>query len=199
VRREAHVGAIGTARTVRDPELAEETQHVVDPQRAGVPERGAQQPDPEVVAIVVQLPGIERRQPPVLAHDGEVVGRSADAHALEKEMRVGPDVGAARGGADGEILVEPDAEAGAAAPLGGRAELAVELVLEPAVEVHLTGVRATERRHLGGARIAVRLGPAAPIVLPQVIDQRLEGGEAVERLSLGLDVPPIRPAASAPA
>ena len=107
-------------------------------------------------------------------------------------MRVGPDVGAARGGADGEVLVEPDAEAGAAPPLGGRAELPVELVLEPAVEVHLPGMGAAERRHLGGARVAVLPGPAAPIVLPQVIDQRLEGGEAVERLSFGLEVPPVR-------
>jgi hypothetical protein len=44
-------------------------------------------------------------------------------------MGVGPDVGAAGGRADGEVLIEPDREPGAKAALGRGAELTVDEVV----------------------------------------------------------------------
>ena len=59
---------------------------------------------------------------------------------------MGPDVGAAGGGADREVLVESDPEARAPPPLRRGGELAVELELQPAVEVHRSRVLGSEPR-----------------------------------------------------
>ena len=88
----------------------------------------AHRADERLVARRPQLPGHERRQPPVLAERVERVGRRADPAARREEVLVGPAVGTARVEADGEVADQAE-------PRGaGGGQLAVDLPLAPLVE-----------------------------------------------------------------
>src|SRR5512146_3143481 len=104
-------------------------------------------------------------------------------------MLTGPGVAAVARRADGEVLVDADGEAGAASALGGVLELAIELELDPAVEVDLFAVRGSELGHGGRRWRAIRGGPFAPRRDggERFVEGR-EGGERGERVALLGDV-----------
>src|SRR5690606_19171950 len=128
---------------------------------------GPDEPDPVAIRVVAQRARVEWGQPPVLPARRVLVGRGTDAHPLEEELGARPDVRSARRGADRQVLIEAHPEPGLPAARGGLAELAVELELQPAVEVDLPAMRGPELPDRGRVRGAVLDGPPASIRLSQ--------------------------------
>ena len=176
--RVAHVGAVGRGRAPGDPEQPEQAHHVVDPQPAGVAERGPDGLHERLVAGGPQPPGVERRQAPVLAPGVELVGRGADGHVEGEHVLPQPGVGAA--GVDAHRQVVHDRHAGRRR----RLQLEVDQPLQPLVEADpVGGARARRPPPRAGRGGGSSSGHAcqSPAVL---LDQGAEGGVGVERRAL---------------
>ena len=148
VGRVAHVGAVGGGAGRRDPEQAEQAHHVVDAQAAGAGERAPATAGRAAGSRRPQLPGDERRQPPVLARAGEGVGRGADPDAVGEQVLQHPGVGAVGVDADGQVGEQGQR-------LAGRGELDVEQALQPRPEPDPVGAwtrRTSRRRATSGCR-----------------------------------------------
>ena len=78
---------------------------------------------------------IIRREAPVLAFAGKVVGRGSGLHPQVEELREDPGVDAIRGDSDWDIALEGNSAA--AAIVSGLEELAMEMILEEEMELHL--------------------------------------------------------------
>ncbi len=164
-----------------DPEQPEQSHDVVEPQPARVAEGGPDGLHERPVAGRLQPPGVERRQPPVLAPGVELVGRGADGHVEGEDVLPQPGVGAAWVDPHGQVVHDVDA--------GGRRrrQLEVEQPLQPLVEPHPVLVLPPVGRHLGRIGVTEAIGPPSP-VLAVLLDQGAEGGVGLQRV--GLPLPP---------
>ena len=104
VGRIADVPALPRMLAVGNPPQAEEAHHVIDPQSAGVPQRGPDRLDERLVGGRAEPGGGKRRQLPVLAVGIEGVGRGADDHLLGQQVLPLPGVRAAGIHADRQVL-----------------------------------------------------------------------------------------------
>ena len=188
--RIGHVGAIGGAGSGGHPPQAHQAHDVVDAQRAAVAHGGAQGLDERRVGQFAQLARHERRQAPVLAVRVEVVRRRAGVCAGRVHVTPSPGVGAARTHADGQVLVQADAETALPGfgPRGG--QLLVSQPLQVGMERHRVGVFAgeTARRLPAGVVVFRRPGRPAP--------HRRVGGVEVRLQCLEQRVP-VQPFAAA--
>ena len=116
----------------------------------------------EAVAVLAQRLRVQRGQAPVLTLGRVGVRRRSHVRAEREGPLLHPGVGGRARGAEREIGVEADPAARLARCACGFRELAVELELEPAPEVHLALVPAPQLGDGRRARIAVRLGPFPP-------------------------------------
>ena len=139
VERIIDIGALGGRKAARDQEQALELEGMVDPDRAGVAHVGRDQRAERREPLLLEGERIERRQAPVLPGRPERVRRRSDRKAGREALRVGPDLRAARIGADREVAVEADAHSGRTGPLRRLAELEVRQPLQPGVERHPLG------------------------------------------------------------
>ena len=112
---------------------------MVDPQPAGVPQRGPDRLDERLVGGRAELGGDKRRQLPVLAVGVEGVGRGADDHLVGQQVLPLPGVRAAGIHADRQILQDGNRTRG----LG---QLPVQEPLQPGMIVHLAGMLGGEPR-----------------------------------------------------
>ena len=147
----ADVGALGRARTGRDPPQPEQPDHVVDAYPAGMTQGVRDQLAERRVAEFGEPIGSQRRLIPVLPGLCVRVGWCADGHAARELVLPRPRVGADRAHADGEVV--HDAEAHAVAT-GGRlrvGELFVDEPLQPPMEVDLGRMRRPRMRPLPGS------------------------------------------------
>ena len=143
---------------------------------------------------------IDGRESPVLSLRRVAIGWRAHGDAAQKEMPEGPDIRAVGRGADGEILIEADAESGLVRERGGGGDLAIELELEPAVEVDRVRVGCAKGDDIRGGGVTILRWPVRPAaqLAPgrKVIFERAEGGEVHERRALLLDVRAVVAAAA---
>src|SRR4029079_11463544 len=117
----ADARAVRRRAAVRDPEQSEETEHMIDAQRAGVAEGAAQRVYEIPVAISSERAWIDRRESPMLSGCGVRIWRSADGRATREQVGEAPRVGAPGGHANRQILVQADPHSPAASPLAAAA------------------------------------------------------------------------------
>src|SRR5262249_20573327 len=141
----------------RDPVEAEQTHDVVDPQAGAMTERPSQRLDPRLIAGGAQLPGVERRQGPVLAARVEKVWRGADPHIRGEFLLPAPRVRTTWVDAYGQVLDHANRP-------GRVGQLAVSQPLQPGVVTHAPAAfgrfRELPDRHR--ARMGILGGPALP-------------------------------------
>ena len=164
---------------------------MVNAQRAGVAHVGAQTFDERLIGGGAQRMRIEWRQPPALAGSAEAVRRRADRDGVGQEALIGPGVGAVQIDAECQVAVEPDCHAASRADRSGGSELAVRLPLQILMEQHAILVGACERSDRLRLRIAKTIWPMAPgpvtgIATAEMLGQRLESREAIERRAAGV-------------
>ena len=99
---------------------------MIDAQRAGVAQSGAHDANEELIAVGGERLGMQRRQTPVLPVFGIAVGRRTDRCAADEELWKRPGVAAVGRAADGQILIEPEPQAGQSADGGGVRELTID-------------------------------------------------------------------------
>ena len=178
-----HVGALVRTHPARHPPEPEQPHHVIDPQAAGVPQRGAHQVRERRVPLggePLRMPG---RLVPVLAALVELVRRGAHADPGDHHVLPGPGVGTARMGADGEIPDDADAHPGGPRRVLGGGQLAVRQPLQPGVKQGLAGQPGPLGRDLGRAHGAQRFRPGPP-VRPVDLGQGAPEAPVVQRLAL---------------
>ena len=107
----ANIGALRGGLAVRHPIQAEEAHHVIDAQGPAVARTLADRLREQPVTVGAMLLAIGRRETPVLAVGGEVVGGRADAAAGNIEGPVRPQVRAEPVGRQREVVIQADLHA----------------------------------------------------------------------------------------
>ena len=133
------VGAVGRPVPLGDPPQPEQAQHVVDPQRTGVPHQGAQHVPPRPVGRLAQALRVPGRLRPVLALLVVLVGGGADGRAAREHVLQRPGVRADLLDADGEVVHDPDPHPGLARGGLGGGHLLVQPPLHADVELDPLG------------------------------------------------------------
>src|SRR5450759_3961018 len=163
-------------RVARDPEQAEQAHHVAEAEAGRVIRGAADRLDERFEMRFAQLPRVEWRHPPILAVGEEVVGGRAHTHVRREQVLPAPCVAT--------VGREADRYVGDEADLLRRArKLAVEVELQPLVERHPAGERASYRRDSLAARMSELGRPAAP-GRSKALGDGAEGGVVLERLAL---------------
>jgi hypothetical protein len=177
----ADVGSRVGARGSRDPPEPEQPDDVVDPDRARVPQHGAQQVAVRGIARPGESLRVPRRLRPVLTLLVVHVRWRPDGHAAGEHVAVRPRVRAVRVHAHREVVHDADRHPGLACRALRDLELLVRHPLEPAVEVDLVVELLTQRRDPGRGRVErVR----RPVLVAEVVRERAPGREVLEPLAL---------------
>ena len=176
LRRVGDVGALAGGGARGDPEQPPQLHHVVDPQRAGVPERDPDHLDEQIEVGGGQSDRVEGRQTPLLTVDVVPVGRAAHLEVEADLVLVGPGVRAARVEPDRDVHHDVDA----VARVAGRGELGVGHPLRPRVEPDAAGTARGERR----VGVLVRLVPVLPVARAVGLGEHAPGREPGEVLTV---------------
>ena len=162
VERIVHIAALERAGAGGDPEQPHQPHDVVDADGARVPHRCAQRLREQCVAAGTQPVRAQRRKPPVLPVQVEVVGRRADIGAEREAGALRPCVGAGAIHRHGEIEVQADRHAVRPAIRRRLSKLDLGLPLQVFEVLDALEILGAEARHFARGRIAERLRPREP-------------------------------------
>ncbi len=130
---------------------------------------------------------IGRRQMPDLAVARERVGRRADGDGLPEFARPRPGLGAVGRRADSQIAIQAETEPTGFRPRGGAGELTIGEPLKEQVIVDALAPGVGESGESRWRALAQNGGPAPPIRPVTAFGDRLEAGEAPQRLAASHD------------
>ena len=173
VGRVADVRPVPGRRAPGDPEQPEQAHDVVDAHPAGVAEPGPHRLDERPVPGGAEPVRHERRQPPVLPVEREVVGRRAHRDALGQHVLPRPGVGALAVEADGEVGHQAERPP-------GPSRAARRAATGPRRETRPAPARSAAKRATAGDAGMPVLGRPAPPPRPVTLGERAEGRELLE-------------------
>ena len=175
-----HIGTVARGAAARDPPQAEQAEHMVDAQGAGVREHVVHHLTVDAVAGRLQILRTERRLAPVLSELVVEVRRGADRHAVGESFGTPPHVGAEGVHAHRHVLHQTERHAGVLGGLLRGGHLLVGNPLQPALELEHVMVVTHQSRH--SRRVLV--GAEEPrVLLPRRtphLKRQAPGGEGVQ-------------------
>ena len=196
LERHLHIGAFIGGKTVRHQIEPLQAQHMVEPDRAGVPHRRPQHRPERLKRLQLQTGGVEAGEAPILAGDVQLVGRRADREIPGNRDLLVPGIEAVGLHADRDIEIKTDLHAEPGRALLAGLQLTVRHPLHEFDEFDLgrIGARA-QGRAFGLFGLPPLLRPFPPWLV-EFVPQRLEAGEPrQQRRALGAKLLEILPAA----